>query len=167
MSRRRLPPDADLQTRIDDLPTELQDLIRKFALDFSFFGFIEALPSRRNLILRSDRRRHLKDLRILQLSQATRANYAEAFYARCNFVFDGGVPVFSIHFELRDWLKSLTAEHRGFIGDVQIVHSVHPGCPDYLGRGSLVISCREVERVKREFGEEVAAKIRCSRANML
>lgn len=103
--------DTELQTRLEDLPRELYDLIQ----DFTFRGFIEGRSGEYNLFSKSDLNRHVADLKILQLNRATRGQYAEAFYQRCTLV----VWYHRHHCGLKyrdDLLQSIAKEHLPLIG---------------------------------------------------
>lgn len=144
-----------LQIRLKNLPRELCDLIQHF----TFKGFIEAGIKTRNFDLPDSRHDHITELKILQLNRRTRTEYAKCFYHRRDFHFRATFPSSEHRLMIIEWLGSMPAEHRAFVGRITCVH-----LPSEYRRMGLISNQFMAEwdtgNVKLDFGTEVAEKVR-------
>lgn len=144
----------DLQTRLDRLPRELLDMIQ----DFTFIASIEASSENSDLSLHNGFAKHLAELKIIQLSRATRAQYAEAFYRRRNFVLYEDRWI-GQECQVWSWLASVPTQYRAFIGRVTCVYPPRGSCgPTPLHHFALYAKDLR-SQVAEEYGAEVAGKI--------
>lgn len=159
--------DADLRTRLGNLPVELYDIIK----DLTFKGFIEDTYMDWNLNpgLHGSQDRYPKpnyldyvaQLKILQLDHDTRTKYAEMFYEGQTFTFAGKSKDVSERLcWLTSFLNSMPAEHRAFIGTLVVEFWLPGNCSYRHARGEFHWQENEaITTLARKFGNEVAGKM--------
>jgi hypothetical protein len=144
------PVPEDFKARLHELPRNLFHTIQHL----TFLAYIEESVYIEEPSERSSRRDHVKQLKIIQLSPATRKRYAEKFYGTLQVLFSGEECSYPVNEACR-WLRSVAPKHRKFIGYLKI-EPEGPGTGSHSAGQAMLRNAAIKEKLKKKFGAKVA-----------